>query len=320
MKLRLKPLPSICALSLAASLLATGAQASQVPHVVVSIKPVHSIVASIMEGVGTPELIVKGAASPHTYNLKPSDAQSLQNADIVFWLGHDMEAFLDKPLETLGSKAEVVSFLTMDGIAVLHPRESGTFEHHDHGEAAGHEEEQGHEHEEGEEVDAHIWLDPENAKAMAKGVTATLSKADPDHATAYKANEDKLLARLDTLEKDIAATVLPVKDKPFIVFHDAYQYFEQRFGVNVAGSITVSPDHLPGAARVAEIQAKVKELGATCVFSEPEFEPKLVKIVMEGTPAKSGVLDPEAGAIPDGPDLYFVMMNAIATSISTCLK
>ncbi len=318
MKFRLEALCATAAVCLATSLFAHGAQASGFPRVVVSIKPVHSIVASIMEGVGTPELIVKGAASPHTYNLKPSDAQTLQDADIVFWLGHDLEAFLDKPLETLGSKAEVVSFLAMDGIAVLPPRESGTFEHHDHGEAAdkGHD----HAHEEGEEVDAHIWLDPENAKAMARGVTTTLSKADPDHAAAYKANQDRLLARLDTLEKDIAATVLPVRDKPFIVFHDAYQYFEQRFGVNVAGSITVSPDHLPGAARVAEIQAKVRELGATCVFSEPEFEPKLVKVVMEGTPAKSGVLDPEAGAIPEGPDLYFEMMNSLATSISTCLK
>ncbi|WP_426131825.1 zinc ABC transporter substrate-binding protein ZnuA [Pararhizobium sp. PWRC1-1] len=308
-------------------LLAAGAARAEVPNVVVSIKPIHSLVASIMQGVGEPALIVEGAASPHTYSMKPSNASALEKANVVFWVGHGLEAFLEKPLESLGSGAKIVELDDAPGLEKLKFREGGAFEAHDDDDeheasaegAEGHaHEEAGHHHDEGE-FDLHLWLDPANAKAMAAEIEKTLAAADPANAAAYKTNLDALNTRLDTLDKKLVETVAPIKDKPFIVFHDAYQYFEHRYHVKVAGSITVSPETLPGAARLKQIHEKIVALGATCVFAEPQFEPKLVNVVLEGTSAKSGTLDPEAATLEAGPDLYFQLMDSIGTSLKTCL-
>ena len=307
-------------------LLAEGAAHAKAPNVVVSIKPIHSLVASIMKGVGEPALIVEGAASPHTYSMKPSNAAALEKANIVFWVGHGLEAFLEKPLESLGSGAKIVELDDAPGLEKLKFREGGAFEAHDDGDeheagAEGTEahEEAGHHHDEGE-FDLHLWLDPINAKAMAVEIEKTLAAADPANAATYKTNLDALNTRLDALDKKLVETVAPIKDKPFIVFHDAYQYFEHRYHVKVAGSITVSPETLPGAARLKQIHEKIVELGATCVFAEPQFKPKLVNVVLEGTAAKSGALDPEAATLDAGPDLYFQLMDGIGTSLKTCLS
>ncbi len=343
---------SSSALLFASTILLSSPVAAAGPNVVASIKPVHSLVASIMQGVGEPALIVEGAASPHTYNMKPSNAAALQAAKVVFWVGPGLEAFLDKPLDALSGGAKVVELSEVPGLEKLKFREGGAFEAHDHGHEghegeAGHGEE-GHKHTEGEAehdhaaapeaaaahdhdhaheghdhdhdgFDMHLWLDPQNAKAMAAAIEKTLAEADPDNAAAYKANLEKLNLRIDALDKSLVETVAPVKDKPFIVFHDAYQYFEHRYQVRVAGSITVSPEVLPGAERLSQIHAKIRELGATCVFAEPQFEPKLINVVIEGTPAKSGTLDPEAATLDAGPDLYFQLMEGIGTSLKTCL-
>jgi zinc transport system substrate-binding protein len=316
-------------LSSAAMISAPGAFAAT-PDVVVSIKPIHSLVASVMKGVAEPKLIVEGAASPHTYNMRPSNAAALQNADLIFWVGHGMEAFLEKPLEALGSKASVVTLEDAPGLTKLKFREGGVFEPeaeeegHDHGhshgaaqEHADGEDDGDHDH---ERNDVHLWLDPMNAKAMAAEIEKQLVQADAEHAATYQKNAAELMGKLDTLDAELKAELSPIKDKPFIVFHDAYQYFEHRYGVKVAGSITVSPETMPGAERVKEIHQKVEDLGATCVFAEPQFEPKLVKVVTEGSKAKSGVLDPEAGALKEGPELYFDMMRGLATSLKTCLS
>ncbi|QWW66292.1 zinc ABC transporter substrate-binding protein [Rhizobium sp. WYJ-E13] len=319
-----------------AFLFAGSLQAADAPVVVTSIKPIHSLVSAIMQGVGKPELIVDGAASPHTYNLKPSNARALQDAKVIFWVGPGLEAFLEKPLQSLGSDAIVAQLDEAPGLVKLPFREGGAFEAHDDGDEhdsasadehesaeAGHD----HAHEEAEgdhdhghgSFDTHLWLDPMNAKAMAAEITTTLVAADPANALTYEANAKALDDKLDALDKEIAATVSPVKDKPFIVFHDAYQYFEHRYHIRVAGSITVSPETIPGAERVSEIHKKVGDLGATCVFAEPQFEPRLVNVVIEGTKAKSGVLDPEAATLPAGPDLYFTLMRGIADSMRDCL-
>ncbi|NTJ42508.1 zinc ABC transporter substrate-binding protein ZnuA [Agrobacterium larrymoorei] len=320
-------------LASAAMIASSNAMAS--PNVVVSIKPIHSLVAAIMQGVGEPQLIVDGGASPHTYNLKPSNAKAIEGADVVFWVGDGLEKFLEKPLETLGSKATVVELDGAPGLEKLKFREGGPFEAHDHGEHEGHDhggEEQahkrehshdhaheGHDHDEGE-YDMHLWLDPQNAKAMATEIEKTLLAADPANAQSYQDNTKKLMERLDALDKEIAETVAPIKDKPFVVFHDAYQYFEHRYAVKTAGSITVSPENMPGADRVKQIHTKVEELNATCVFAEPQFEPKLVNVVIQGTQAKSGTLDPEAGTLEAGPELYFKLMRGIAQSLKNCLS
>lgn len=305
---------------LATALLTTTAMAA--PNVVASIKPVHSLVSAVMAGVGEPTLIVKGSASPHTYALRPSDAGALESADIVFWTGHGMELFLAEALETLAGDATVVELAEAPGIALLPVREGGAFEAHgDEGhEGETQEEHQEHAHEEHGEGDMHFWLDPENAKLMVTHIATTLAEADPENATAYQANAEAELVKLDALEAELATTLAPVADKPFIVFHDAYQYFEARFDLNLAGSVTVTPDVMPGAARIDELKAKVAELGATCVFAEPNFEPTIISAISEGTAAKAGVLDPEGGALTEGVDLYPELLRGLATSLVDCLS
>ena len=307
------------------------------PKVVASIKPVHSLVAAVMEGVGTPELIVEGAASAHTYNLKPSNARALESADLVVWIGHGMEAFLEKPLESLSGKATVLTLEDAPGLVHLPFREGGTFEpeaedahghgHAEHAEAGDHDDD-AHEHEhEHEDHDAdphgndtHLWLDPMNAKAMTVEIAATLSKIDPDNALTYEKNAKALEASLDQLDAEIAKTVAPVKGKPFIVFHDAYHYFENRYGLSVAGSVTVSPEVMPGAERISIIHDKIASLDAACVFAEPQFSSKLLDVVSEGTSAKSGTLDPLGAALEPGPSLYPQLMRDLASSLTDCLR
>jgi zinc transport system substrate-binding protein len=322
-------LASISFLS-AAVFSASAGTGSAAPDVVVSIKPIHSLVASIMKGVGEPKLIVDGAASPHTFSLKPSNAAAIEGADVIFWVGPGIEAFLEKPLDALAASATVIELEHAPGLEKLPFRESGAFEAHDHGPEAEEAHEHGaHDHAaEGHAshaddhggFDTHLWLDPMNAKAMAEEIEKTLVSADPANAASYQANGAALMKDLDTLDAELKAAIAPVRHKPFIVFHDAYQYFEHRYGVSVAGSITVSPETMPGAERVGQIQKKVKELGATCVFAEPQFEPKLVAVVTEGTPARSGTLDPEAATLKPGPGLYFELMRGLASSMKNCLS
>ncbi|RWX78352.1 zinc ABC transporter substrate-binding protein [Neorhizobium lilium] len=310
-----------------ASLLAGTAARAAAPNVVVSIKPIHSLVAAIMQGVGEPKLIVEGAASPHTFNMKPSNAAALQNADLIFWIGHGMEAFLEKPLEAVPSKAAVVTLEDAPGLHKLKFREGGVFEP----EA---DDDDGHDHDGGDSdqavhddgdhdlqgYDTHLWLDPMNAKAFAQEIERRLVQADPADAPRYQQNAAELIRKLDALDTELKLTLEPVRHKPFIVFHDAYQYFEHRYHVSVAGSITVSPETMPGAERISEIHKKVTDLGATCVFAEPQFEPKLLNVVTEGTKARSGVLDPESGALDPSPDLYFKLMRGLAKSLKDCLS
>ena len=293
-------------------------------QVVASIKPVHSLVAGVMEGVGEPHLIVKGAGSPHAFSLKPSDAEALEHATAVFWIGEDLETFLSAPLQTLAHDAKTVELAKAAGIELLEVREGGTWDAHDHAEHdhgdhdhSGHG--HGHDEHEGHAFDAHLWLDPENAEAMLTVIATALSAKDPANAETYKQNAEAMIARVETLEGEIEAILAPVKDKPFIVFHDAYQYLENRFGLNAVGSITVGPEVQPGAARIAELRDKIKELDAVCVFSEPQFEPRLVATVIEGTGARTGVLDPLGADLADGPDLYFEMMRANAKALADCL-
>ncbi len=529
-----KALPRTALLSAALIMAGAAPAAAHEIKVVASIKPVHSLAAAVMKGVGEPTLLMKGAASPHTYAMKPSDARALSDADVVIWVGEGIETFLTKPLETVAGDAKVVKLIETPGVRTLSFREGATFDAHDHDHGAhGHDEhdhghghdhaekkdEHGHGHAEhkhdehkhdhaehkhdhaehkhdehkhdhaehkhdhaehkhdahdhghghGEhafewagvfdlavgtykwsfakvdgnyadpamkmvilesgdieaseekaehaledshsdaknhndvlvaqdkaytlnfdqskdmtvftveikkagkytfftehmpfefeasehffkdlaradiepiaqepdadhhghghghdghhghahgEVDAHIWLDPMNAKAIVRDIQMALSEADPHHAAAYRDNAQAATAAIDAMTKEVAATVAPVKDRGFIVFHDAYRYFEERFGLEAVGSITVSPEVMPGAARVSEIRERVTSLDAACVFSEPQFEPKLVGVITEGTPAKSGVLDPLGADIPAGPDMYNTLLRNLAASFVDCL-
>ena len=293
--------------------------------VVASIKPVHSLVASVMQGVSEPSLLVKGAGSPHTYSLKPSQAKELQAADIVFWMSHDLEAFLENSIESIAKNAKAVSLMDSHGLMKLNFREGGAFDAHDHGhddhgddkhDDHGHDKHDEHGH---DEVDPHVWLDPQNAKSLVHEIEEHLAEIDPSNAAKYEANAKAVMKKLDALTKEIEADLKPIRDRGYVVFHDAYQYFEKRFGVSAVGSITVSPEVLPGAERVSELRDKVKSLNASCVFSEPQFEPKLVKTITENTDAGTGVLDPLGANIQDGPELYFTLIRNMAKSLKDCL-
>ena len=304
-------------------------------NVVASVKPVHSLVAAVMEGIGAPVLIVKGAASPHTYALKPSQAEQIEKADLVFWMGHSLETFLEKPLESLASKAMVVELMDSHGLKKLEMREGGGFDEHDHDDhdEDGHKEHEDHSEEEHDnhaeeshddhghgKFDVHVWLDPENAKVMANEIMEALKKVDPENAKKYETNTKKVVEKLNRLVAEVSAKLATAKGKGFVVFHDAYQYFEKRFGLKAVGSITVSPEVVPGVKRIKELKTKIKELNALCVFSEPQFKPKLVSTVVEGTKAKTGVLDPLGAAIQNGPKLYFILIRDMANSLNKCLS
>lgn len=279
--------------------------------VVASIKPVHSLVAAVMGDTGTPSLLVKGAGSPHGFALKPSQARELERAQLVFWIGHDLEPFLEKPMETIAAQAQSVELMEADGLTLLAPREGGAFENDD-----SHDDEEGHGH---GEIDPHVWLDPENARIFVREIGHALSAADPANAATYARNAEAVLERLDALSQDVRAILAPAKGQGFVVFHDAYRYFENRFDIRASGSITVNPETMPGAARIADIRDRVKQLGAVCVFAEPQFEPKLVQVIMEGTSASAGTLDPLGSDLEDGPDLYFDLIRNMATSMRDCL-
>ncbi len=291
------------------------------PKIVASIKPVHSLVAGVMREVGEPRLLVLGGASPHEYSLRPSDARAISEADIVFWIGPELESFMVKPLQNAKGRVRSVALLDAPGVAVLPLREGGAWEPHQHHptEPVGHHSDHDHDHESGRDV--HIWLDPVNAVAMARRIVAVLGDADSAHRADYERNGAALIERLNQLDQQLAGDLAPIKDRPFIVFHDAYQYFERRYGLSAAGSITLSPEQRPGAKRVTEIQARIRDLGVRCVFGEPQFQPALVETAIAGSGARSGVLDPEGGAeLQAGPEAYFELLRRLADSLRTCLS
>ena len=295
------------------------AYASEGLNVVTSIKPIHSLVSAVMDGIGTPSLIVEGAGSPHTYALKPSQAKALQDADLVFWVGPAIESFLEKPIKEVASSAHTITLSDAPGLIKIEFREGGNFDSHD--DHAKHDDHDDHaKHDDHGQFDMHMWLDPKNAKTIVNAIEEALIKADPLNIQAYKGNAVSVKRHLDKLITEVDAELGPVKGKPYVVFHDAYQYFENRFGMTSVGSITVSPEVLPGAKRVKVLREKIKSLNATCVFSEPQFEPKLIATVIENTSAGAGVLDPLGASINVGPEMYFTLIRNMSKSLKECLQ
>ncbi len=308
--------------------------------VVTSIKPIHSLASYVMDGVGKPDVIVDGYNSPHGFSLKPSHAKMLENADLVIWIGEDLEAFLEKPLDTIAKKAKNIEVMDLKGIKKLKFREKNIFEgHDDHGhdehKEHGHDEhkdehkEHGHdehkdehkEHDDHEghahgEHDPHVWLDPMNAKVIVKEITKQLVQLDSKNSAAYKANSKKALADIDKLTKNIKKDLS--KDLRFVVFHDAYQYFEKRFGIQVLGALTVNTDVMPGAEQLSEIREVIEHEKVNCIFSEPQFNPSIIKSIAKDTKVKTGILDPLGAKLDKGKNLYFDLLNNMASSFKGC--
>ncbi len=288
-------------------------------NVVASIQPVHSLVAGVMQGVGEPRLLVTGGASPHHYSLRPSDAQAIAEADVLFWIGPDLESFLVKPLANAKAKVQAIALLNAPGVTMLRLRTGGAWDAHGHVEPAG-KPEHDHDHDHQASRDAHLWLDPVNAIAMTRQIMATLGELAPDRKADYERNGAALIERLNGLNQQLTLKLAPVKDQPYVVFHDAYQYFERRYGLKAVGSVVLDPEQRPGAKRVAEIQKRIRDLGVRCVFSEPQFQPALVNTVMAGSPARSGILDPLGAEIPPGSDAYFQLLDGLAKALEGCLR
>ncbi|MEZ5667016.1 MAG: zinc ABC transporter substrate-binding protein [Alphaproteobacteria bacterium] len=292
-----------------------------------SILPLHGLVAGVMNGVGSPTLLVEDGGSPHGYALRPSQARTLAEADAVFWIGSGMEGFLTEPLAALAGDAAVLAMTDAPGIVPLPVREGGLWEAHDH--AAGEEDGDAHgegDHgdaahdEDGEElIDHHLWLDPDNAIAMVAAVADTLGAIDPANAEAYAANAEALQLRIGALDAALAARFASLRDRPYVVFHDAFQYLEAHYGLSPVGSVTVSPEAPVSAARLAEIEARIRATGAVCVFAEPQFRPALIETIVADTGVRAGTLDPLGVAGGDAQEDYFALMNGLADSLAGCL-
>ena len=290
--------------------------------VVTTIKPIHSLVSGVMDGVSNPTLIIEGSNNPHNFSLKPSHAKMLEEADIVFWIGEDLESFMEKPLSSLAKDAVKISFMDLPSIKKLKFREKNIFDDHDdhgHDDHDGHEDEhEGHDdhgHHHGE-FDAHIWLDPSNAIEMVLEISHELSEIDPDNAAKYEQNADKMVASLKNLISEVDSTIS--KDASFVVFHDAYQYFENRFGVSSAGALTLNPDVLPGAKQIDAIQDLIQDDNIKCIFSEPQYNPKIIETLAADMNISTGVMDPLGAFIDQGPEMYNQLILNIANSLKEC--
>ena len=287
--------------------------AATVPEVVASIAPLHSLAAGVMSGLGEPVLIVRGYRSPHTYQLKPSDARALEDADVVFWIGAGLETFLVRAIESISADAQVVELVTAPGLRLLPTRAGGVWDPHDDQRATS-------EAVPAAEVDMHLWLDVGNARQLVEIMADTLAKVDPANASKYRANRDAFIERLDALDRTIERRLRPVADVPYVVFHDAYQYLERHYRLNAVGSVAVSPQRQPSAKRLKEIRDEIEALGVRCVFGAPQFESALVNTVVEGTGASIGTLDPQGADLAPGVDAYFELMHRNARALVSCLS
>ena len=320
--------------------------------VVTSIKPIHSLASYLMDGIGKLDLIVDGYASPHGFSMKPSHAKMLQNAELIFWVGEDLESFLEKPLSSIAKKAEKIELIEIKGLNVLKFRERNIFdehnhvdhgkkeehddhddhddhskkeehddhdEHDDHGKKEEHDDHDDHDDHEGHahgEYDPHIWLDTMNAKAMLNEMAEHLIENDPKNEAKYKSNLDKALKDIDKLTIEVMTELN--NSVSSIVFHDAYQYFEKRFNVNVLGAFTVNTDVMPGAEQLAEIREIIEHDKVACVFSEPQFNPDIINAVAKDMKIKTGVLDPLGATLDSGKDLYFKLIRNMSASFKGC--
>ncbi|WP_299555127.1 zinc ABC transporter substrate-binding protein [uncultured Tateyamaria sp.] len=346
------------------ALLGTTALA-EAPRVAVDIAPVHSIVAAVMEGVGTPDLIVPAGASPHDHSLRPSKARALDQANLIVWMGHGLTPWLEGPIDNLGSGAEQIELLGLPATLRLDLREGASFAAHDHGhgeeaheehdhdthdheeaghDAHGHEDDKHDDHghdeaEHGEEghddhadeenthddhghahadgVDPHAWLDPQNAVIWAAVIAEELGHIDPENAQTYTDNAVNFESEIDALIADVEQDIQPIADRSFIVFHDAYQYFEARFGIAAVGAVSASDAEDPSPRRLAELREEITALDAVCALTEPQFNPGIVNALGD---VRSSEIDPIGVSVVPGPDLYSTVIRNMATSLKTCLE
>ncbi|RRZ95863.1 zinc ABC transporter substrate-binding protein ZnuA [Erwinia sp. 198] len=308
-----KPLLTLLsALGFAASLTST-AQAA----VVASVKPLGFIAAAIADGVTPVEILLPDGASEHDYALRPSDIKRLQSADLVVWIGPEMEAFLPKAVATLPAQKnlELAELRAVKPLLVRGADDDA----HEHEEGAEAADEHAHAHHHGE-YNMHLWMSPEIARQSAVAIHAKLLELMPQSRDKLDANLQHFEAELATADTQIAAQLEPVKGKGYFVFHDAYTYFEKHFGLTPAGHFTVNPEIQPGAQRLHQIRTELVEQKAVCVFAEPQFRPAVIDAVARGTKVRTGTLDPLGTDITPGRDSYVKFLSQLSSQYASCLK
>lgn len=307
---------------------------AEVPRVATDILPIHSLVAQVMDGLGEPALVVPPGASPHGYAMRPSEARALGNADIVFWVGDALEPWFAGAAENLAADAVIVEMLEVDG-SILHEfRDQAVFDphegerqpaghdddHDDHQESEpdAHGEDDGHDHAHHGDHDPHAWLDPENGKLWLDAIADELSRADPANSDLYRENARRGMAAIDAAVQEARTVLAPVRGNTFVVFHDAYQYFEKRFELPVAAAISAGDGSAPSPARLSRIRKRLAGAGPVCVFAEPQFNPGLVATVSEGLGANTVVIDPLGTQLAPGPSLYPALLRQMSMSVAGC--
>jgi zinc transport system substrate-binding protein len=302
-----------------------GAARAEVPQVVTDIVPVQALAAAVMEGLGTPQVLLDGGASPHSFQMRPSQAAAVADADLVIWVGPELTPWLDKAVDARAEGAAVLGLLAAPG-TVLRQFPAGDAEaaagdpvahdhEHEHADAA-----QGEEHHHSG-ADPHAWLDPANARAWVAAIAAELARLDPDNAARYAENAAKAVQAIDAADASARAALDPVRDRPFFAFHDAYGYFARAYGLTIAGTIAAGDAASPGAKHLAELQAQMQGAGPLCIFPEVQHDPKLVAQMAEAAGARvGGALDPEGAGVDPGPEAWAAILTGMADTIAACLK
>jgi zinc transport system substrate-binding protein len=306
----------------ALGLAATGrAQTAPAPRVVATINPIHALVAGVMDGVGKPELILHGTASPYGYQIRSGEARILNRADMVVFVAEGYETFLIRSLETLPPDSRVVELIAIDGLTLLQPRQGPAWDDEARPSTPKNPDlaSEGGPGAEAPDPDPNIWLDPTNAAAMVAAIADELADADPQREPIYHRNAEALSKRLQELDLELSETTRPLHDLPFIVFHDGFQYFEKRYGLTAAGAVGARPDQRPSAKRLKDMHDKLVQMGQVCLFTEPQMPPGPIRALTEGSKAKTAVLDPLAGAAPETVEAYFIMMRGLANAYRGCL-
>ena len=298
--------------------------ASETIGIITTIKPIDSLVSAVVGDTGKTISLIPSETSPHEFRLKPSDARALQNGNIIFYISPHLETSIVKVFETLPKNIKIINLMEETGIEHLSIRDNEAWELHDHHEDEKHDDHDKHaqkdEHDDHKSKDdVHIWLDPENAIKIIKKVNTELSFFFPENAKIYDENATKIINKIKSLKKQLKKELLPIKEKPYIVFHDAYQYFEKTFGLNAVGSIALEDDIASSPKQISFIKNKIIKSKASCVFQEPQFDNKLVKTVIEGTQAKIGTLDPLGFGIKEKEDFYLQLLRNMSKNLKECL-
>ncbi len=316
-------------------------------RIVATIKPLHSIATAISADIAEPKLVIKGAKSPHGYRMKPSDAELFENADVLIWIGPQFESTLNSAVKNLSKRAQVIEVGQIEEISLLpvrgpahdhgdehhesqksgdnHEHDEHEHDEHDHVEDEHDEDEHGHdEHDRAEHDhgywDLHVWLDTGNARVIAKSIASVLKQLEPDHHDQIQTNLNNFLHRIDDLDEDLETATSPVRNLPYMVFHDAYQYMETQWGLNYIGAVLINPERNPGAKKIVETREIIVASDAVCIFKEPQFNPNIIETIAEGTSVKIGTLDPLGTDVEAGADGYFTLMRNLIRSVTECLE